>query len=145
MAGTLEISTASTLTILIWETTVPCWKRPHYLPSPSLPDLVPDPGSLVPATPITPAGASGGAHDLSDISSFAAGTAQGSDEDMLSSLATDIKHVTKEKNVSLLRELKDFKAPATDIEKELSEISEQLNNAAGKGAKKQSQASQGMK
>jgi len=102
-------------------------------------------GSLVPATPITPAGSSGGAHDTSDISSFAAGTAQGSDEDMLSSLATDIKHVTKEKNVSLLRELKDFKAPATDIEKELSEISEQLNNAASKGAKNQSPASQGMK
>ena len=39
---------------------------------------------------------------------------------MLSSLASDIKYVKKEQNVSLLRELKDFKAPATDIEKELS-------------------------
>ena len=105
----------------------------------------PGSSSLVPATPITPAGASDGANDQSDISSFAAGTAQGSDEDMLSSLATDIKQVTKEKNVSLLRELKDFKAPATDIEKELSEISEQLNTAAGKGAKKRSSSSQGMK
>jgi hypothetical protein len=114
---------------------------------PSLTPAASAPGSssLVPATPITPAGVSDGANDQSDISSFAAGTAQGSDEDMLSSLATDIKQVTKEKNVSLLRELKDFKAPATDIEKELSEISEQLNTAAGKGAKKRSSSSQGMK
>ncbi|MGA2162593.1 MAG: hypothetical protein ABSG28_10440 [Methanoregula sp.] len=80
----------------------------------------------------------------SEISAFAAGTATGSDEDMLSSLATDIKHVKIEKDVSLLRELKDFKAPATDIEKELSEMSEQLKTAS-KGAKKKIPSSQGVK
>ena len=45
---------------------------------------------------------------------------------MLSSLASDIKHVKKERDLSLLRDLKDFKAPAADIEKELSEMSGQL-------------------
>jgi hypothetical protein len=104
----------------------------------------PGSGSLIPATPITAAGAQD-AEDQSDISSFAAGTASGTDDDMLSSLATDIKHVKKEKDVSLLRELKDFKAPATDIEKELSDITEQLNSAAGKGAKKRSSSAQGSK
>ena len=104
----------------------------------------PGSGSLVPATPITPAGANGG-EEQGDISSFAAGTAPGSDEDMLSSLATDIKQVKKEKDISLLRELKDFKAPATDIEKDLSDIAEQLNTAADKGAKKRNLSAQGSK
>jgi len=82
--------------------------------------------------------------DHSEISAFAAGTAPGSDEDMLSSLASDIKHVKKERDLSLLRDLKDFKAPAADIEKELSEMSEQLNTAS-KGAKKKIPTSQGIK
>ena len=82
--------------------------------------------------------------DHSEISAFAAGTASGSDEDMLSSLASDIKHVKKERDLSLLRDLKDFKAPAADIEKELSEMSGQLNTAS-KGATKKIPTSQGIK
>ncbi len=107
-------------------------KSPQPLPQASGP--APGSGDLVPATPITPAG-SVEADDQSDISSFASGNAPGTDEDMLSSLASDVKSVKKEQNVSLLRELKDFKAPATDIEKELSEISEQFNTAINSGAK----------
>jgi len=61
----------------------------------------------------------------SDISSFAKG-ASGSDDDLLSSLASDVKHVKIEKNLSLLRELKDFKAPATSLEDELKETCEML-------------------
>jgi len=61
----------------------------------------------------------------SDISSFAKG-ASGSDDDLLSSLASDVKHVKKEKNLSLLRDLKDFKAPAKSIEDELKETYEML-------------------
>jgi hypothetical protein len=98
------------------------------------PGPAPGSGSLVPATPITPA--------ASDSADDQSGIAPGSDEDMLSSLATDIKQVKKEKNVSLLRELKDFKAPATDIEKELSDISEQLKTAASTGAKKKPPSTQ---
>ncbi len=57
----------------------------------------------------------------SDMASFSGG-AGGSDADMLSSLASDVKHVKVEKNLSLLRELNEFKAPATEIEGELSEL-----------------------
>ena len=102
---------------------------------------------FIPATPFTPAGGSGSnrGDNQGDLSSFVAGgAAPGVDDDMLSSLATEIKHVKKEKDVSLLRELKDFKAPATDIEKEFSEVSEQLS-AAGKGAKKKIPSPQGIK
>jgi hypothetical protein len=60
-----------------------------------------------------------------DMSQFAGG-ASGSDADLLSSLASDVKHVTKEKNTSLLRDLKDFKAPATDIENELTDVYETM-------------------
>lgn len=60
-----------------------------------------------------------------DISSFSKGVS-GSDDDLLSSLASDVKHVKKERNLSLIRELKDFKAPATEIEDELKETYEML-------------------
>ncbi|MEI6457141.1 MAG: response regulator [bacterium] len=49
------------------------------------------------------------------------------DEDLLSSISMDIKHVKKEKNISLLRDLEDFKAPATDIAAELSDLYNRLN------------------
>jgi len=108
----------------------------------------PAPGShdLVPATPITPFMEVNTAAetDQTDMSSFAAGTATGSDEDMLSSLASDIKQVKKEDDVSLLRELKDFKAPATEIEKEIMDLSEQLTGL-GKCEKKKIPSTQGRK
>ena len=120
-------------------------------PGPASAALAPSPGTgaaggLIPATPITPAGAPDNiAEDPGDISSFAAGSGgPGSDEDMLSSLASDIKQVKKEKDVSLLRELKDFKAPATDIEKELQDMSEQLN-AIGRDPKKKVTSPEGIK
>jgi hypothetical protein len=62
-----------------------------------------------------------------DMASFAGG-ASGSDEDLLSSLASDVKQVTIEKNISLLRELKDFKAPADDIENELKGVYETMKS-----------------
>jgi len=76
--------------------------------------------------------------------SFAAGSGPGSDDDMLSSLASDIKQVKKEKDVSLLRELKDFKAPAADIEQELQEMAGQLDTASDKQKKKKAPV-QGLK
>jgi hypothetical protein len=60
------------------------------------------------------------------MSSFAGG-ASGSDADLLSSLASDVKHVAKEKNTSLLRDLKDFRAPATEIENELKDMYDRMN------------------
>jgi hypothetical protein len=64
----------------------------------------------------------------SDMASFAGG-AGGTDEDLLSSISADVKHVEKKDDISLLRELKDFKAPASDIESELSDMYAKLNAA----------------
>ena len=61
-----------------------------------------------------------------DMASFASASS-GSDEDLLSSIASDVKHVTKEKDLSLLRELKDFKAPANEIEKELTDMYQKMS------------------
>ncbi|MDD1698168.1 MAG: hypothetical protein LUQ36_07375, partial [Methanoregula sp.] len=69
-----------------------------------------------------------------DMSSFAGG-ASGSDADLLSSLASDVKQVTKEKNTSLLRDLIEFKAPATDIENELNDIHEMMKVISHHGKK----------
>jgi hypothetical protein len=63
----------------------------------------------------------------SDMASFASASGGGSDEDLLSSIASDVKTVKKEKDVSLLRELKDFKAPADEIEHELKDMFDRMN------------------
>jgi predicted nucleic acid-binding Zn-ribbon protein len=61
-----------------------------------------------------------------DMAAFAGGAS--SDEDMLSSLASDVKHIKKDKDISLLRELKDFRAPANEIEQELSGVYERMSS-----------------
>lgn len=63
----------------------------------------------------------------SDMASFASASGSGSDEDLLSSIASDVKTVKKEKDISLLRELKDFKAPAAEIENELKDMFSRMN------------------
>ena len=70
----------------------------------------------------------------SDMASFAGGSA-GTDEDLLSSIASDVKTTKKEKDLSLLRELKDFKAPATDIEDELRGMYQHLGGDSKKKEK----------
>jgi len=59
-----------------------------------------------------------------DMAAFASGAS--ADEDLLSSLASDVKHVKKDKDLSLLRELKDFRAPAGELEDELSGMYERM-------------------
>ena len=54
------------------------------------------------------------------------------DDDLLSSLATEIKTVKIEQNLSLLRDLKDFRAPATDIENGLQAMSDKLSEGRKK-------------
>lgn len=61
----------------------------------------------------------------SDMASFAS-TSSGTDEDLLSSLASEVKTKKKEMDLSLVRELKDFRAPADQIEKELTELHQRL-------------------
>jgi hypothetical protein len=63
----------------------------------------------------------------SDMAAFAGG--HGSDDDLLSSIASDVKHVKKESDLSLLRELKDFKAPADEIADELTKVYEKISSA----------------
>jgi hypothetical protein len=62
----------------------------------------------------------------SDMASFAGG-ASGSDEDLLSSISSDVKRTVKAKDNSLLRELKDFKAPANEIELELTDMYQKMS------------------
>jgi hypothetical protein len=69
-----------------------------------------------------------------DMAAFAGGAA-GSDADMLSSLASDVKHVPKEQNLSLLRDLKDFKAPASEIESELQYVHDRMKAGQASGKK----------
>lgn len=61
----------------------------------------------------------------SDMASFASASS-GTDEDLLSSLASDVKIKKKDMDLSLVRELKDFRAPADQIEKELTELHQRL-------------------
>ena len=68
-----------------------------------------------------------GRSDQQEMAAFAA--ASGGDDDMLSSLAASIKTVRKEQDLSLLRDLKDFRAPGTKIETELTELYTTLNAA----------------
>ena len=77
-----------------------------------------------------------------DMAAFAGGS--GGDEDLLSSIASDVKHVKKEQDLSLLRELKDFRAPATEIEKELGGMYERMN-LAQQTKKKDPSAPKGIK
>jgi hypothetical protein len=71
-----------------------------------------------------------------DMAAFAGGS--GGDEDLLSSIASDVKHVKKEQDISLLRELKDFRAPAAEIETELGGMYERMNLAQQTKKKKPS-------
>jgi hypothetical protein len=57
------------------------------------------------------------------------------DDRIISSLVDVIKTTKKTKDMSLLRELKDFKAPAKDIEKELSELYQGLDTISDRKGK----------
>jgi len=79
--------------------------------------------------PPAPAGSSKSQKEQAEIAAFAAGTGGDEDVDMLSSLAADIKSAKKEVDLSLLRDLKDFKAEGKTLETELSDIYATLNTA----------------
>ena len=116
------------------------------VPSPESENSPPSPAgnqAVSPATPSTntvktdwipsdaPRGAGSAENEIStqaDMASFSKGASTG-DEDLLSSLASDVKHVTKERNLSLIRDLRDFKASASEIENELRETHEWLKTS----------------
>jgi hypothetical protein len=73
------------------------------------------------------------AGDLTDMTVFT--TPVSADDLLVSSLAADIKIAKKARDVSLLRELKDYKAPAKKIEEELSDLYAALRAASDKTVK----------
>ena len=102
-------------------------------PVPEKPELTPAPAATSP-TLLYPAGGAlpnQPAAGQQDMAIFTAPVS--ADDEMVRSLASDAKTTKKAKDGSLLRELKDFNAPATDIEGELNEIFSELN---AKGDKK---------
>jgi hypothetical protein len=74
----------------------------------------------------------GGSGD--DAPAATAATARG-DEALFRTIASDGKEVRKEQDTSLLRDLKDFRAPAAEIERELEDLSGQLGMAQQKPKK----------
>jgi hypothetical protein len=71
--------------------------------------------------------------EQSDMTIFTTPTS--ADDEMVKSLASETKTAKKSKDASLLRELKDFNAPAKDIEGELNEIFSEMNTAEKKNSK----------
>ncbi len=108
--------------------------------------LQPDPAFAAPAQaplfpPTGPVGDPKSQKEQSEIASFASGTGKGGDMDMLSSLAADIKTSKKEVDLSLLRDLKDFRTEGKILENELSDIYTTLNTAMkSKSGQKTAQA-----
>jgi hypothetical protein len=88
---------------------------PDEIPSPLTEP--PSPADLIPKEDDT-------SGEQAEMAMFDVGS--GADSDLLSSLASEIKHVKKELDLSLLRDLKDFKAPASEIESELEELHDQI-------------------
>jgi len=79
----------------------------------------------------------------SEMAAFSSG-AGGTDADLLSSLASEVKQVKKEKNLALLRDLADFKAPGEEIESELTDVYTRMN-AIKETQKKKTSPTEGIK
>lgn len=86
-----------------------------------------------PGSPPNVPGVNQNAGHLTDMTVFT--TPVSADDLLVSSLAADIKTTKKAKDMSLLRELKDYKAPAKKIEEELSDLYSGLNKFSEKKAK----------
>jgi hypothetical protein len=107
-------------------------------PPPEIKPLAPEaPGTAGPAappgSPPRVPGMNQNAGDLTDMTVFT--TPVSADDLLVSSLAADIKIAKKARDVSLLRELKDYKAPAKKIEEELSDLYAALSAASDKTVK----------
>jgi hypothetical protein len=82
----------------------------------SAPSLAPTP------MPVVSGGAPGGRSDSTDYDMVSFGSGHREDDDLMASLKSDAKSVKKQNNISLLRDLKDVRVPASDLEKELEGI-----------------------
>ncbi len=92
---------------------------------PSKAGLPPAPTRSPSAAPVPSSSASmfgGGSTGMSETDMLSFGTGQRQDDDLMASLKTEAKATKKTENLSLLRDLKDTKVPASDLEKELEGI-----------------------
>jgi hypothetical protein len=72
--------------------------------------------------PVVSGGAPGGKSDSSEYDMVSFSTGHKEDDDLMASLKSDAKGIKKQNNLSLLRDLKDVRVPASDLEKELEGI-----------------------
>ena len=72
--------------------------------------------------PVVSGGAPGGKSDSSEYDMVSFSTGHREDDDLMASLKSDAKGIKKQNNLSLLRDLKDVRVPASDLEKELEGI-----------------------
>jgi hypothetical protein len=86
-----------------------------------------------PSSLISPGSVQETSTDQSDMVIFTKDTNVAND--MINSIAADIKVIKKSEDLVLLRELKDFKAPSEDIEAELDDLYKALDSAADKQKK----------
>jgi hypothetical protein len=72
--------------------------------------------------PVVSGGSPGGRSDSNEYDMVSFGSGHREDDDLMASLKSDAKGVKKQNNISLLRDLKDVRVPASDLEKELEGI-----------------------
>jgi hypothetical protein len=80
------------------------------------------PSPVPSAMPGVRGGSPGGRSDSHENDMVSFGTGQREDDDLMASLKSDAKGIKKQNNLSLLRDLKDVRVPASDLEKELEGI-----------------------
>ncbi len=106
------------------------------------PDAVPDPTVAAPDVPLFTLPQDSLPDDIyknePDMTAFAPGS--GGDSDMLSLLASDVKSVKVEADLSILRDLRDVKVSSEDLVTDLEELFSVIGMPAVKGEKKGSGA-----
>jgi len=79
--------------------------------------------SLAPTPmPVVSGGSPGAKSESNEYDMVSFGSGHREDDDLMASLKSDAKGVKKQNNLSLLRDLKDVRVPASDLEKELEGI-----------------------
>ncbi|MBP1927902.1 hypothetical protein J2741_000449 [Methanolinea mesophila] len=96
--------------------------RPAPAASPAVVSAVASPSPAPSPMPVVSGGGPGGRSDSNEYDMVSFGTGHREDDDLMASLKSDAKGVKRQNNLSLLRDLKDVRVPASDLEKELEGI-----------------------
>jgi hypothetical protein len=99
-------------------------KEDRPVPGGSAPLATPVGTSSLSPAPVLGAGGGGpgGRSDPNELDMVSFSTGHREDDDLMASLKSDVKGVKRQNNISLLRDLKDVRVPASDLEKELEGI-----------------------